>query len=59
MRALLHLFRQHLPRLWHCERVGLTVIWLLLERVFNVTKVKRSSVVVKKGLPINLYSFFI
>lgn len=43
MRALLHLFRQHLPRLWHCERVGLTVIWLLLERVFNVTKVKRNA----------------
>ncbi|XP_039952643.1 protein rolling stone isoform X1 [Bactrocera tryoni] len=43
MRALLHLFRQQLTRLWHCERVGLAVICLLLERVFNVTKMRETS----------------
>ncbi|XP_011189322.2 protein rolling stone [Zeugodacus cucurbitae] len=43
MRALLQFCRQQLHRLWHCERIGITVFWLLLEHVFNVTKMRETS----------------
>ncbi|XP_012160364.1 protein rolling stone isoform X1 [Ceratitis capitata] len=43
MRAIVQFFRQQLPRLWHYERVGITVFWLLLERVFNVGKMREGA----------------
>ncbi|XP_054745127.1 protein rolling stone-like isoform X2 [Anastrepha obliqua] len=38
MQAISIIFWQQLAKLWHCQRIGITVIWLLFERVFNVSK---------------------